>query len=166
MAKPTFKKLPEAEQRMPPTELVAAVRAEDPSVPPARVEVEHDTQTAIRHFSHTYDRHGGQTIGQSDVQPSTSISGTLAPKRDAPSVNQHVDNTKRRPDGNTSERSDVLTALTVRLRQSTLDAVLASSEKRGVTLKQVLTHALRDAGIKVAAADLEDRTPRRKVRGG
>jgi len=37
-----------------------------------------------------------------------------------------------------------------------------AAKERGLTMKQVVSHALRDAGISVAKADLEDRTPRRR----
>jgi hypothetical protein len=39
------------------------------------------------------------------------------------------------------------------------------ARERGQTIKQVVAYALADAGVAVAAADLEDRTPRRRVPG-
>ena len=51
--------------------------------------------------------------------------------------------------------------LNLRLRKSTIRAVAAASKARKLTIKQIVTHALRDAGIQVADPDLEDRTPKR-----
>jgi hypothetical protein len=52
--------------------------------------------------------------------------------------------------------------LNVRLRSSTVAAITSRARERGLTIKQVVSHALADAGIAVAEADLEDRTPRRR----
>jgi hypothetical protein len=49
-----------------------------------------------------------------------------------------------------------------RLRASTIAAIEARARAEGATLKQVICRALADAGIEVAAADLEDGTPRRQ----
>jgi hypothetical protein len=57
---------------------------------------------------------------------------------------------------------DPATTLNLRVRMSTIDAIMAAAKERGLTMKQVVSHALRDAGVGVAEADLEDRTPRRK----
>ena len=46
---------------------------------------------------------------------------------------------------------------------STLAAVEARARQDGMTLKQVICRALVDASIDVAAADLEDGTPRRRM---
>ncbi len=54
--------------------------------------------------------------------------------------------------------------LNLRFRSSTVAALTARAKERGLTLKQVVSHALADAGVAVAEADMEDRTPRR--RGG
>jgi len=54
------------------------------------------------------------------------------------------------------------TTLNVRLRESSVAAITARAKERGMTLKQVVCHALAEAGVKVADADLEDRTPRRR----
>ncbi len=51
--------------------------------------------------------------------------------------------------------------LNLRLRRTTIRAVAAASKAKGLTIKQVVTHALRDAGIEVAGVDLKDRTPKR-----
>ena len=59
-------------------------------------------------------------------------------------------------------RNDVLTTLNLRLRESTLDAIAKAAESGGLTMKQVVTMALRNAGVTVADADLEDRTRRRR----
>lgn len=55
-----------------------------------------------------------------------------------------------------------LTTLNLRIRESTLAAVVANAKARGLTMKQVVCHALLEAGLQVAVADMEDRTPRRK----
>jgi hypothetical protein len=52
--------------------------------------------------------------------------------------------------------------LNLRLRSSTIAAITSRARERKMTIKQVLCHALADAGIAVAEADLEDRTPRRR----
>jgi hypothetical protein len=49
-----------------------------------------------------------------------------------------------------------------RLRASTLAAIEARARSEGTSLKLVICRALADAGIEVAAADLEDGTPRRR----
>jgi hypothetical protein len=53
------------------------------------------------------------------------------------------------------------TTMTMRLRQGTVAAIAATARERGQTIKQVVAHALAQAGVAVAPADLEDRTPRR-----
>ena len=58
--------------------------------------------------------------------------------------------------------ADVATALNLRLRSSTVAAITATAAARGVTIKQVIALALKEAGVAVAAPDLEDRTPRRR----
>ena len=55
------------------------------------------------------------------------------------------------------------TTLNMRLRESTINAITNAAKARGVTIKQVIAQALADAGVEVASADLEDRTPRRRV---
>lgn len=57
---------------------------------------------------------------------------------------------------------DRATTLNLRVRSSTIDALMAAARERGLTMKQVVCRALADAGVAVAPADLEDRTPRRK----
>jgi hypothetical protein len=52
--------------------------------------------------------------------------------------------------------------LNLRLRSSTIAAITGRARERKMTIKQVLCHALANAGIAVADADLEDRTPRRR----
>jgi hypothetical protein len=54
------------------------------------------------------------------------------------------------------------TTLNLRMRQSTVAAITAEARSRGLTIKQVVAEGLRAIGVQVAAADLEDRTPRRK----
>lgn len=60
-------------------------------------------------------------------------------------------------------KADPRTTLNLRVRQSSIVAIEAAARERGLTLKQVVTQALQAAGVKVAPADLEDRTPRRKT---
>ena len=57
---------------------------------------------------------------------------------------------------------DKPTTLNLRMRQSTVSAITAEAKGRGLTIKQVVAEGLRAIGVQVAAADLEDRTPRRK----
>ena len=57
---------------------------------------------------------------------------------------------------------DRSTTLNLRVRVSTIEAIMATARERGLTMKQVVCQALSTAGIAVASADLEDRTPRRK----
>lgn len=57
---------------------------------------------------------------------------------------------------------DVATALNLRMRTSTVNALAAAATARGITMKQVIARALQKDGIEVAAPDLEDRTPRRR----
>jgi hypothetical protein len=56
---------------------------------------------------------------------------------------------------------DKAATLNLRFRGSTINAITAASKARKFTIKQVIAHALADAGIAVAPEDLEDRTPRR-----
>lgn len=58
---------------------------------------------------------------------------------------------------------DASTTLNLRIRMSTITALESTAKERSMTMKQVVAHALRDAGVPIADADLEDRTPRRKV---
>ena len=59
--------------------------------------------------------------------------------------------------------ADRATTLNLRVRQSTIAALTTAARERGLTMKQVICRALADAGVSVAAEDLEDRTPRRKL---
>jgi hypothetical protein len=47
---------------------------------------------------------------------------------------------------------------------SSVEAIAEAAETKGLTLKQVVTLALRDAGITMAAEDLEDRSTKRRSR--
>ena len=58
--------------------------------------------------------------------------------------------------------SDIPTTLNLRMRRSSVMAVEAAAKAKGMTMKQVIGHALKAAGVPIAEADLEDRTPRRK----
>jgi hypothetical protein len=62
------------------------------------------------------------------------------------------------PDG------DLTTTVTLRVRVSTIDAIATTAREQKLTMKQVICKALSDAGVSVAAVDLEDRTPRRPSR--
>jgi hypothetical protein len=57
---------------------------------------------------------------------------------------------------------DRATTLNLRVRWSTLEALTAVAREQGLTMKQVVCQALATAGVSVAPADLEDRTPRRR----
>lgn len=57
---------------------------------------------------------------------------------------------------------DYPTTLNLRLRSSTVAALAEHAREHGLTQKQVVCRALAAAGISVTAADLEDRTPRRR----
>jgi predicted HicB family RNase H-like nuclease len=57
---------------------------------------------------------------------------------------------------------DAPTTLNLRVRTSTVAALTEAAKGRGLTMKQVVCQALEAAGVSVARADLEDRTPRRK----
>lgn len=54
------------------------------------------------------------------------------------------------------------TTLNMRLRQTSLSAIMAAAKSRGLTIKQLVAQSLADAGVAIAQADLEDRTPRRR----
>jgi hypothetical protein len=64
----------------------------------------------------------------------------------------------------TAARNDEPTTLNLRLRMSSVEAIAATAEARGMTMKQVVTMALREAGVAVAEADLEDRSTKRRGR--
>ncbi len=53
------------------------------------------------------------------------------------------------------------TTMTIRVRKVTAEAIATSAREQNLTMKQVICKALTEAGISVAAVDLEDRTPRR-----
>lgn len=61
------------------------------------------------------------------------------------------------------EPDDRPTTLNLRLRMSTVAALTARARAEGLTQKQVVCRALAASGIAVAPADLEDRTPRRRL---
>ena len=58
--------------------------------------------------------------------------------------------------------SDEAATLNMRLRKTTISAITSSAKTKGVTIKQLIAQALADAGVAIAPADLEDRTPRRR----
>jgi hypothetical protein len=51
----------------------------------------------------------------------------------------------------------------MRLKASTIAAIETKARAEGGTLKQIICRALAEAGVQVAAADLEDGTPRRRA---
>jgi hypothetical protein len=61
----------------------------------------------------------------------------------------------------TAAERDPSTTLNLRVRMSTIAALEAAAKEKGWTMKQIVMHALKDTGVAVAGADLEDRTPRR-----
>lgn len=58
--------------------------------------------------------------------------------------------------------SDASTTLNLRVKVSTIKALTDAAKAQGLTMKQVICQALERAGVPIAPADLEDRTPRRK----
>ena len=60
------------------------------------------------------------------------------------------------------EVADTPTTLNLRMRRGSVHAIEAAAKAQGLTMKQVVAHALKRAGVAIADADLEDRTPRRK----
>ncbi len=52
--------------------------------------------------------------------------------------------------------------LNLRVRLSTSDAISTVARERGVSMKVIVMQALEQAGVVVAAVDLEDRTPSRR----
>jgi hypothetical protein len=58
--------------------------------------------------------------------------------------------------------SDRLTTLNLRVRETTISAIVAAAKARGLTIKQLVAQSLAETGIPIAPADLEDRTPRRR----
>jgi hypothetical protein len=59
-----------------------------------------------------------------------------------------------------AQGKDTATTLNLRVRMSTVQAIEAAAKGQGLTMKQVVAFALKAAGVPVAEADLEDRTPR------
>ena len=59
---------------------------------------------------------------------------------------------------------DRATTLNLRVREGTIAAILKVAGDRGLTMKQVVCQSLANAGVSVAVADLEDRTPKRGSR--
>lgn len=62
----------------------------------------------------------------------------------------------------TVREKDPPTTLNLRVRSSTIAALMKAAQGRGLTMKQVVCQALDAAGVVVAPADLENRTPRRR----
>lgn len=61
------------------------------------------------------------------------------------------------------QTEDRSTTLNFRVRESTVAALTSVARGRGLTMKQLVCQALAGAGVEVAPADLEDRTPRRRA---
>ena len=59
---------------------------------------------------------------------------------------------------------DGSTTLNLRVKASTIKALMDAAKAQGLTMKQVVCQALDRAGLPIAPADLEDRTPRRRKR--
>ncbi len=57
--------------------------------------------------------------------------------------------------------ADPASAVTLRLRKSSVDAILLAAKERGLTMKQLVCKALTNEGIAITDVDLQDRTPRR-----
>jgi hypothetical protein len=55
------------------------------------------------------------------------------------------------------------TTLNLRVRTSTVAALAAAAQERGLTMKQLVAQGLEAIGVSVASADLEDRTPKRRA---
>ena len=64
-----------------------------------------------------------------------------------------------------SEGADKSAMLSVRLSETTLEALANYALRHGTTQRRVIAEALASRGIQVAARDLEDRPPPRR-RGG
>jgi hypothetical protein len=60
------------------------------------------------------------------------------------------------------EPMDAPTTLNLRVRTSTIKALMSVAKEKDLTMKQVVCHALQAAGVAIAPSDLEDRTPRRR----
>ena len=58
--------------------------------------------------------------------------------------------------------ADTPTTLNLRMRRSSVGAIEAAAKAQGLTMKQVVAHALKRAGVAIADADLDDRTSRRR----
>lgn len=56
---------------------------------------------------------------------------------------------------------DRSTTLNLRLREGTVAALGRKAKAEGMTMKQVVAHALVAFGVEIVPDDLEDRTPRR-----
>ena len=68
----------------------------------------------------------------------------------------------RQPSAELEPGGDAATTLNLRVRRTTVGAIETAAKSRGLTVKQVVCHALEAAGVAVAPADLENRTPRRQ----
>ena len=91
---------------------------------------------------------------------------TLKPRRPSPDEALAIatSTAPQQPSAQINEpaMADTPTTFNLRIRRSTVSAIEATAKERGLTMKQVVAQALKAAGVMVAAADLEDRTPRRR----
>jgi len=94
------------------------------------------------------------------------MKASLKPRRPSPDEALAIatNTAPQQPPAQIAEPSmaDNPTTFNLRIRRSTVSAIEATAKERGLTMKQVVAHALQAAGVTVAAADLEDRTPRRR----
>ncbi|WP_458098597.1 hypothetical protein [Roseomonas sp. WA12] len=58
--------------------------------------------------------------------------------------------------------AEAMIGFNMRLRVGTVEALEAFAKGRGKTMKQIVMEAIRDAGVDVAAVDLEDLSPARR----
>lgn len=65
----------------------------------------------------------------------------------------------------TARPSDATAMLSVRMKESTLEALAREALRSGLSQRRIIAEALAARGLPVAAADLEDR-PRARRRGG
>lgn len=93
-----------------------------------------------------------------------AIATSTAPQHPPTQINTQAAPVNRGGEGAQAAAAppDPATTLNLRVRMSTIEAIMEAAKGRGLTMKQVVSHALKEAGVAVAEADLEDRTPRRR----
>jgi hypothetical protein len=60
-------------------------------------------------------------------------------------------------------QGDRTTTLNLRVKEVTIRGLAEAARLKGLTQKQVVIQALKQAGVTVSDTDLEDRTPRRRL---